>query len=107
MKLDIEDRVALVVGASRGIGFAIADALAAEGAKVAVAARGLDDLKSAADQIGRGASCHPADVTDPAAARRWWTKSKNNGAGSTSSSATSAAAHQCRRATKPRRNGRG
>ena len=68
MKLDIEGRVALVVGASRGIGFAIADALAAEGAKVAMAARGLDGLKSAADRIGRGASFHAADVTDPAAA---------------------------------------
>ena len=69
MKLDIGGRVALVVGASRGIGFAIADALAAEGAKVAMAARGLDDLKSAAGKIGRGASFHAADVTDPAAAQ--------------------------------------
>ena len=68
MKLEIEGRVALVVGASRGIGFAIADTLAAEGAKVAMAARGLDGLKSAADRIGRGASCHAADVTNPAAA---------------------------------------
>lgn len=69
MKLDIEGRVALVVGASRGIGFAIADALAAEGAKVALAARGLDGLKSAVGNIGRGASFHAADVTDPGAAR--------------------------------------
>jgi 3-oxoacyl-[acyl-carrier protein] reductase len=69
MKLDIEDRVALVVGASRGIGFAIADGLAAEGARVALAARGLDGLKSAAGKIGRGASPHAADVTDPAAAQ--------------------------------------
>ena len=69
MKLDIEDRVALVIGASRGIGFAIADTLAAEGAKVAIAARGVDGIKSAAGRIGRGASCHAADVTDPAAAR--------------------------------------
>lgn len=68
MKLDIEGRVALVVGASRGIGFAIASTLAAEGAHVAMAARGLDALKSAADKIGHGASFHPADVTDPAAA---------------------------------------
>jgi 3-oxoacyl-[acyl-carrier protein] reductase len=69
MKLDIDGRVALVVGASRGIGFAIVDALAAEGAKVALAARGLDDLKTAAGKIGRGASFHPADVTNPAAAQ--------------------------------------
>ena len=69
MKLDIGGRVALVVGASRGIGFAIVDALAAEGAHVAMAARGLDGLKSAAGKIGRGASFHAADVTDPAAAQ--------------------------------------
>ncbi len=80
MKLEIEGRVALVVGASRGIGFAIAEALAAEGAKVAMAARGIDDLKSAAGQIGRGASSHAADVTDPAAARRSSTMSRGNGA---------------------------
>jgi 3-oxoacyl-[acyl-carrier protein] reductase len=69
MKLDIEGRIALVVGASRGIGFAISDALAAEGAKVAMAARGLDGLKSAAEKAGRGASFHAADVTDPASAQ--------------------------------------
>ena len=68
MNLDIEGRVALVVGASHGIGFAIAEALAAEGATVAMAARGLDGVKSAADRIGRGASCHAADVTNHAAA---------------------------------------
>lgn len=68
MKLDIEGRVALVVGASRGIGFAIAETLAAEGAKVAIAARGVDGIRSAAEQIGRGASFHTADVTDPDAA---------------------------------------
>jgi 3-oxoacyl-[acyl-carrier protein] reductase len=68
MKLEIEGRVALVVGASRGIGFAIADTLAAEGAKVAMAARGLDGIKAAAGKIGRGTSCHAADVTNPAAA---------------------------------------
>jgi len=81
MKLEIEDRVALVVGANRGIGFAIAETLAAEGAKVAIAARGLDGIKAAADKIGRGASCHAADVTNPAAAlslvdevgKRWGT----------------------------------
>jgi 3-oxoacyl-[acyl-carrier protein] reductase len=65
MKLDIEGRIALVVGASRGIGLAIADTLAAEGAKVAMAARGSDSLKSAAAKIGRGASFHVADATDP------------------------------------------
>jgi len=68
MNLDIEGRIALVSGASRGIGFAIARALAAEGAKVALAARGLDGLKAAASEIGGDVSVHVADVTDPAAA---------------------------------------
>jgi 3-oxoacyl-[acyl-carrier protein] reductase len=68
MNLELEDRVALIVGASRGIGLAIAGKLAAEGAKVALAARGLDGLKAACQQIGGNSSFHAADVTDPAAA---------------------------------------
>jgi 3-oxoacyl-[acyl-carrier protein] reductase len=67
MKLELERRVALVVGASRGIGLAIARGLAAEGAAVALAARGEDDLNRACTAVG-GASSHLADVTDPAAA---------------------------------------
>ena len=42
--------------------------LAEEGATVAMAARGLDGVKAAADRISRGGSCHAADVTNPAAA---------------------------------------
>jgi 3-oxoacyl-[acyl-carrier protein] reductase len=68
MNLELQDRVALVVGASRGIGLAIAGTLASEGAKVALAARGLDGLKAACREIGGNASVHAADVTDPAAA---------------------------------------
>jgi 3-oxoacyl-[acyl-carrier protein] reductase len=68
MNLELQDRVALVVGASRGIGLAIAGTLASEGAKVALAARGLDGLQAACEQIGGRASVHAADVTDPAAA---------------------------------------
>jgi 3-oxoacyl-[acyl-carrier protein] reductase len=68
MNFELQDRVALIVGASRGIGLAIARALASEGAKVALAARGHDDLKAACTAIGGNASFHVADVTDPAAA---------------------------------------
>lgn len=68
MKLELNDRVALVTGASRGIGLAIATTLAGEGAKVALAARGADGLDAARAAVGGSTSVHVADVTDPAAA---------------------------------------
>jgi 3-oxoacyl-[acyl-carrier protein] reductase len=68
MKLELEGRVALLAGASRGIGLAIAHALAAEGAKLALVARGRDSLEQACADVGGHASSHPADVADPNAA---------------------------------------
>ena len=52
MDLGIQGRVALVLGASRGIGRAIAVELAAEGARVAVASRSLERLAGVAAEIG-------------------------------------------------------
>lgn len=52
MDLGIEGRVALVGGASQGIGRAVAEALIAEGARVAISARSRDRTAAVAAEIG-------------------------------------------------------
>ena len=51
MDLGLQDKVAIVAGASRGIGKAVALALAAEGCHVALAARGEEALRQAAAEV--------------------------------------------------------
>lgn len=68
----LKGRVALVTGASRGLGFAMADTLAKAGAHVVLNSRSAADLEKSAAAIrkaGGEASIAPFDVTDEAAAR--------------------------------------
>ena len=66
MDLGLRDRTAIVCGASSGMGLAVAEALAAEGANVAMFARRRDLLHREADRIGalpvRGDLTNPLDL---------------------------------------------
>ncbi|GJE82215.1 SDR family NAD(P)-dependent oxidoreductase [Methylorubrum thiocyanatum] len=56
------DKVALVVGGAKGIGLAVAERLAIEGASVVLTGRRADDVEAAAARIGRGARGLVADA---------------------------------------------
>jgi 3-oxoacyl-[acyl-carrier protein] reductase len=66
MKIDLAGRTALVTGSTRGIGRAIAEALAAAGARVAVVGRDQAKAAQAAAEIGGGAQGFAAEVGEPA-----------------------------------------
>src|SRR3954470_4449087 len=78
----LEGKLALVTGASRGIGAAIAEALGAEGAHVVITARTARDLEQVEERIhavGGSATIAPLDLTESdsiarlaaAVAERW------------------------------------
>jgi 3-oxoacyl-[acyl-carrier protein] reductase len=68
MQLDLTDKVALVTGSSKGIGWAIAKTLHAEGCRVALNGRNEADLATATTQLD-GSIGLLGDVTDPADAK--------------------------------------
>ncbi len=74
MDLELAGRSAIVTGASRGIGRAIAEALGAEGARVALCARGTPALEAAAERVRRAGAPEAlpiaADVTEPSDCER-------------------------------------
>jgi 3-oxoacyl-[acyl-carrier protein] reductase len=67
VQLGLEGRVALVTGASKGIGMAIAAALAAEGAKVAVSSRSQERIDAAAAEVQARPYVHDSSDLDAAA----------------------------------------
>jgi 3-oxoacyl-[acyl-carrier protein] reductase len=67
MRIDLSGRVALVTGSTRGIGHAIATALAAAGASVAVVGRDRARAEEVAAQLGGSARGFACDVSDLAA----------------------------------------
>ena len=79
MDLGLTAKVAMITGASRGIGKAIARGLAAEGCRLSVCARGREDLEETARELrGRGAEvlASALDVTDEEAARAWFAETR-------------------------------
>ena len=74
MDLGLRGRNAVVLGGTRGIGRAIADTLAGEGAGVAVCARNADQVASAVTELkakGARATGASVDITDGAALKSW------------------------------------
>jgi 3-oxoacyl-[acyl-carrier protein] reductase len=60
VELGIEGRVALVTGASKGLGLGVATALAGEGARVAISSRSREQIDAAAARIGARGFVHDA-----------------------------------------------
>jgi NAD(P)-dependent dehydrogenase (short-subunit alcohol dehydrogenase family) len=68
--MDLDGKSAIVTGASRGLGAALAKELAGRGARVVLVARGVERLEEVAAEIrSKGGTAHvlPADISDKAA----------------------------------------
>jgi 3-oxoacyl-[acyl-carrier protein] reductase len=71
MDLGLKGKVAMVAGASRGLGFAVAEALAREGAQVSIASRDEHAIQAAAKRLGGEALGVAVDVKSAEAIERW------------------------------------
>jgi 3-oxoacyl-[acyl-carrier protein] reductase len=71
MDLGLKGKVAMIAGASRGLGFAVAEALANEGAFVSIASRDEKAICAAASRLGVNVLATPVDVRSPDGIQRW------------------------------------
>lgn len=75
MDLQLTGKVAIVTGASRGIGRAIAEMLSAEGMRLVLAARSRSELETLADSLSTESLVQAVDLREPASAGRIVTES--------------------------------
>jgi 3-oxoacyl-[acyl-carrier protein] reductase len=80
MDFGLQGKVAMVAAASKGIGLAAAQALAAEGCEISICARNEAELEQAAALIGEETRTYVVDVSD-AADLAWWVESTRNDIG--------------------------
>ncbi|MEO7276132.1 MAG: SDR family oxidoreductase [Vicinamibacterales bacterium] len=73
MDLGVKGKVAMVAGASKGLGFAVAKALAAEGAIVSIASRDEAAIQAAATTLGGDTFAMAVDVKSAADIHQWAT----------------------------------
>jgi 3-oxoacyl-[acyl-carrier protein] reductase len=71
MDLGLKGKVAMVAGASRGLGFAVAKALADEGARLSIASRDEAAIRSAAQRLGGDVQAVPLDVRSADGISEW------------------------------------
>ncbi|HYO75108.1 MAG TPA: SDR family oxidoreductase [Thermoanaerobaculia bacterium] len=72
MDLGIRNRVAMVAAASKGLGRAMAEALAAEGCRLSICSRSLEALEPVRATLGEDALAVACDVSSAADLQRWF-----------------------------------
>jgi NAD(P)-dependent dehydrogenase (short-subunit alcohol dehydrogenase family) len=70
----LQDKRVVVVGGSSGIGLAVAQLAAAQGAEVVIASSNAERVQKAVESIGPGAQGHAVDVSDERAIATFFTK---------------------------------
>ena len=75
MDLHLKDKVIMVAGASTGLGYAVAQAVAREGARVSIASRSAENIEKAAGTLRKEMDteirANVCDVRDPVAIENW------------------------------------